>query len=154
MTVWVDADSCPVLLRNFVKNEAKNKNFFVHFVANRIVEDEQKNVKMTVCKNESNAADDFIVNNAQKNDIVVTRDIPFAARLVEKNISVMNEHGVIFTKDNIKDRLLEREFNLNLTEIGFSRSKKSSYSKKELSKFIKEFAPLLQKKIIATIYNC
>ena len=87
------------------------------------------------------------------NDIVVTRDIPFAARLVEKNIVVMNDRGLIFSKENIEDKLREREFSLNLAGIGFGGNKGNYYGEKELGKFSRAFEQKIQEHIMNEIYN-
>ena len=58
-----------------------------------------------------------------------------ADRLIEKGIFVMNDRGIVFTKDNIKDRLREREFNMNLSILGLNENAQSRYGQKELEKF-------------------
>jgi len=95
---------------------------------------------MIVCKQEDQAADDYIFSHCQNNDIVITRDIPFAARLVEKNMLVMNDRGTVFTKENIGERLSERNFMMNLEAIGLGGTKKKSdYGKKEFDRFCRAF---------------
>ena len=135
--IWIDADSCPLLVRNWVIDIAKSKGLNVNFVANREISHPKNDshFKMFVCEKKEGAADDFIFSKANGNDIVVTRDIPFAARLVEKGIFVMNDRGTVFTKDNIAERLGERNFNLNLAQIGLSGSSARHYGSKELKKF-------------------
>ena len=89
-----------------------------------------------------------LFTEAEENDIVVTRDIPFAARLVEKGICVMNDRGFVFTKYNIQDKLMERAFNMNLSEIGFaSRNKKTYYGDKEFAKFSACFDTEVEKRL-------
>lgn len=135
--IWIDADSCPLPVRNWVIDIAKAKALNVNFVANREIPHPKNDAhfKMFVCEKTEGAADDFIFSNASGNDIVVTRDIPFAARLVEKGIFVMNDRGTVFTKDNIAERLSERNFNLNLAMIGLSGNSTRHYGPKELKKF-------------------
>lgn len=155
MKIWIDADSCPTLLRDFLIESAKKNNIKAIFVANRKIlsVSDNQNVEMIVCDTGKDVADNYISDNADKNDIVITRDILFASRLVEKNITVLNDRGLSFTKDNIEDRLLERDFSLNLSEIGFGKNKKSQYSQKELKKFSTTFDYELQKHITAEIYS-
>lgn len=150
--VWVDADSFPVKARAFLVEHAKSKSVPVVFVANREFKTE-KSVLMIVCQKEKDSADNYIFSHCAENDIVVTRDILFAARLVEKKIKVMNDRGVIFSKDNIADKLREREFSLNLSEIGLGGGKGNYYGEKELRKFSTTFSEELQKHIIADMYN-
>lgn len=135
--VWIDGDSCPLLLRNYLVNIAKAKKISMIFVANSILPlpADVPFIENRICNKTKGAADNLIFDNAAGNDIVVTRDIPFAARLVKKGIFVINDRGNIFTKDNIADRLQERDFNLNLAQIGLGGRTKDRYGEKQLAKF-------------------
>ncbi len=139
--IWIDADSCPLPVKNYVIDMAKAKKMNVNFVANHEISipKNDPHFAMHVCEKISGAADDYIFNKAGQNDLVITRDIPFAQRLVEKKIFVMNDRGTVFTKENIKERLAERNFNLNLALIGLTESTKSRYGQKELKKFADTF---------------
>lgn len=156
--VWVDADSFPKKAREFIMSFTSSKSVPVHLVANHSILSEKsgkilENVSMVVCEKTSGAADDYIFSHTGENDVVVTRDIPFAARLVEKSVAVMNDRGVVFTKDNIEDRLREREFSLNLAQIGLGGGKDNYYGEKELKKFSSVFCEELQKHITIETYN-
>lgn len=153
MAIWIDADSCPALLRDFIIKIAKQKSIIVSLVANREILQEADNIKMIICDKEKDAADNYILQHAQKNDIIITRDILFAAKLVEKNITVLNDRGFSFNKDNIQERLMERNLSLNLSEIGFGGNKKNQYSQNELKKFTRTFEYELQKHITAEVYS-
>ena len=153
LKIWIDADSCPAILRDFLVGEAKSNNCTVVLVANRLIMEENENVKMVVCEKKKDEADNIIHDQADKNDIVVTRDLLFAKRLVDKGITVFNDRGIKFTSDNIEDRLMERNLSMNLSEIGFGGNKKNQYSQKELKKFSTEFKSELQKHIVAEMYS-
>ncbi|MBP3561772.1 MAG: DUF188 domain-containing protein [Treponema sp.] len=139
MTIWIDADSCPKLVREFVLKYAENKKLSVIFVANKEIPSSKSNFKMIICPQEQDAADDYIVNNVQENDLVITRDIPLAVRLVDKSITTINDRGTSFTKDNIKQKLSDRDFDLQLAQIGLGGFKPNTYDKKLLTKFINCF---------------
>lgn len=151
-SVWVDADSFPVEARSFAVSHASSKMVPLVFVANHEIKSE-KTVRMILCKKEKDAADNYILSHCGNNDIVLTRDIVFAARLLEKEIKVMNDRGFVFTKDNIADKLREREFSLNMAEIGLGGRKENYYGEKEFKKFSTVFSEELQKHIIADVYN-
>lgn len=155
LTVWIDADSCPVKVRDYVIAASKSKGINVNFVANHEIRTKltYQNFKMIICSAQKGAADDLIFDECQPNDIVVTRDILFASRLVEKKICVMNDRGVNFTKDNIQDRIDERNFSLNLAEIGLGGGKGNYYGDKELKKFSACFDLKVQEHIINEQYN-
>lgn len=149
-TVWIDADSCQKQVRAHIEESAEKYSFNAFFVANREIFSDGKGkfCHMVVCDKEKNAADDHIFEKALENDIVITKDIPFAARLVEKNICSMNDRGFVFTKYNIQDKLMERNLNMNLAEIGFgSKNKKSYYGEKEFSKFVRCFDSEVGKRV-------
>lgn len=149
--VWVDADSCPRAARQYIVKKAALLRFAVTFVANRPIpmvgnREEECNkanaeglFTMAVCGKEKDAADDVIVAGVLKCDAVVTRDIPLASRLVGMDVCVMNDRGVLFTKYNIEEKLSERDFNLQLAQIGFGGSSASVYGDKELCDFAKCF---------------
>lgn len=153
--VWVDADSFPVEARQFVLQCAGSHSVPVAFVANHTVPSRGglKNFKMIVCPKESGSADNYIFDSVSPNDIVLTRDIPFAARLLQKKIVVMNDRGVIFTPDMIEERLREREFSLNLSHIGIGFSRGRYYGEKELGKFSACFEDEIRKHIMIETYN-
>lgn len=153
--IWIDADSFPAKARDFSVSLAKSHEIPVVFVANHEIKNkiEYNNFEMKIVEKVSGAADDFIVENAGGNDIVLTRDLPFSARLVEKKISVMNDRGVKFTESSIKERLAEREFSLNLSEIGLGGNKGNYYGEKEFRKFSSEFEREVLAHKMAETYN-
>lgn len=153
-TVWIDADSCPVKVRNFTLSYCEKKEIPVAFVANHEIPARTGSLfKMIVCEKSEGAADNYILENAGYNDFVITRDIPFAAKLVDKKISVINDRGTVFTKDNIADKLSERNFNMNLAMLGFGNDKKSNYSEKDFKKFSNCFDREILKNIMTETYN-
>lgn len=149
--IWIDADSCPTLVKEYLLNIGKEKSLNENFVANKQIEllSDSPFIKMFICEKTNGAADDFIFEKASENDIVITRDILFAARLVEKNIFVTNDRGYIFTKSNIQDRLAERNLNLNLSILGLNEKSPNRYSQNELKKFKETF----EKQVFQLIVN-
>ena len=150
-TVWVDADSCPCLVRNYLIDYSEKLNVRLNFVANKNIPAGKTHslFSMIITDRENQAADNYIFSNAKETDIVVTRDILLAERLVEKNITVINDRGKCWTKENIKERKSERDFSYELTMIGLGSAKANTYSKKEFAKFAncfdKEIHTLLKK---------
>ncbi len=104
---------------------------------------------MIVTESEKDAADNYIVSHIGQNDIAITRDIPFASRLVEKNIVIINDRGTLYNRENIAERLSLRNFNLTLYENGIESEKTSVYGKKELNAFSNCLDREIQKKIRA-----
>lgn len=144
--IWIDADSCPLKVRNHCVKIAAKYNFPVSFVAN-------KEVKPTlpfpfesiVCEQTKDSADNFIFENACENDLVITKDIVFADRLVEKNISCINDRGKEFTKENIKSLLSDRDFDLQLANCGLVKHYHEGYDDKKFEAFANCFDRVLNK---------
>lgn len=147
--IWIDADSCPRSVRHYVLKSAMRLGMCVSFVANRVIPADASTTsfEMIVCGNTEGAADDVIVENVACDDIVVTRDVPLAARLVERDVCVMNDRGTLFTRDNIKEKLADRDFDLQLARIGFGGSTAVTYGKKEITAFKKCFDDAVQGKM-------
>ena len=148
-TIWVDADSCPTPARDLIIRFSLRLELTCIFVANREISIPKKNplFKMIICDVTPDAADNYIVQNAEENDIVITRDIPLAARLVEKKIQVINDRGILYDESNIRERLSLRNFNLELFQSGLIPEKTKKKKKKELNLFANCFDRELQKKI-------
>ena len=159
-SVWIDADSCPKKVREYIFNRTSKNSVPLYFVANREIPLNQKKgsstekFNMIVCKNEEQAADDYIFEHSTPGDIVITRDIPFAARLIEKKICVMNDRGLLFTRENIGEKLSERNFNLNLAILGLDgENKKTYYGNKEFERFCRCFDREFQQKLTNARYG-
>ena len=134
--IWIDADSCPRQVRNHTVKIAAKYNIPVSFVANKEIEcDEKSPFNMIITDNEKDAADNYIFEHSQQTDLVITRDIVFADRLVQKGVHTINDRGTEFTKEIIKERLSERDFNLQLVEMGLSKPYHEGYDKKKFEKF-------------------
>lgn len=144
-TIWIDADSCPKIIRDYVVNYAQKLSFKVFFVANKQINANNPNYTMIICPQEKDSADNYIFNECKENDIVITRDILLAERLVEKNVCTINDRGTTFTKENIKDKVSDRNFDLQLAQIGLGGNKKSTFNMKQFTKFANCFDKEIQK---------
>lgn len=158
-TIYVDADSCPKIVRKQVVERSSHFCLPVVFVANKEIEGSetvgagaQSNAvggfQMIIVPSTEGAADEKIMELANEKDIVVTRDIPLAARLIEKKVTVMNDRGTIFTDENIGEKLSQRNFNLNLVELGLEKKKKSSYGEREFKKFCDCFERVVSQRVL------
>lgn len=141
MKILVDADSCPRAARDLVLRRAAKLKLRAIFAANRRLpavngtECDTAGVQMEVCPTGENSADDRIVELAHKGDLVITRDVPLAKRLVEKNVSVLDDRGRVFTSNNINELLSIRNFTVGLAENGLGAERTANYGKKELKSF-------------------
>lgn len=149
-SIWVDADSCPIPVKDIIFRFCKRLNLKLIFVANhQIPMPKSELFQMIVCDATPDAADNYIVENASQNDIVITRDIPMASRLIEKNITTINDRGLLFTSENIREKLSLRNFNKELYDNGILSEKTSTFSKKDVNNFANCFDREIQKKLKA-----
>lgn len=136
MILWIDADSCPRQVRDLVCRAAKRVSADVNFVANRKIPfDPAPHHRMFVCDATPDAADDYICENATGGDLVITRDIPLAKRLVSKCVRVINDRGTVYTETNINERLSMRNLMLDLYNNGIMPERSGQFGKKEIQEF-------------------
>jgi uncharacterized protein YaiI (UPF0178 family) len=136
MTIFVDADSCPKPARELVVRTTKRKPLTAVFAANRPLPlEDAPGIVMEVCPPGEGSADNRIVELARQGDLVITRDVPLASRLVEKAILVIDDRGRVFTPDNIREYLSLRDFMVGLAETGLGMERIASYGKRELKSF-------------------
>jgi uncharacterized protein YaiI (UPF0178 family) len=136
VTIFVDADSCPRPARELVVRTAKRKLVKAVFAANRSLPLETgPEIVMEVCPAGEGSADNRIVELARQGDLVITRDVPLASRLVEKALLVIDDRGRVFTRDNIREFLSLRDFMVELAESGLGMERTASYGRKELKSF-------------------
>ena len=147
-SIWVDADSCPIPVKDIIFLFCKRLSLKLIFVANHEIPMPKSPLfQMIVCDATPDAADNYIVENALQHDIVITRDIPMAARLLEKNITTINDRGLLFTSENIREKLSLRNFNKELYDNGILSEKISTFSKKDVNNFANCFDREIQKKL-------
>ena len=118
MKIFVDADSCPRQAREMILRFSSRLGIETVFVANRAIPGLPETAVMELCPPEDGAADDRIVLLALPEDLVITRDLPLAERLVEKSVKVMDDRGRIFTQENIRQLRSLRDFTVSLAEKG------------------------------------
>ena len=77
----------------------------------------------------------YIITYAAQGDMVITRDIPLAKQLVEAHIKVINDRGVVYTAENIDERLSIRNFMYELSVNGLAPERTKAFGKKEVMEF-------------------
>jgi uncharacterized protein YaiI (UPF0178 family) len=134
--IFVDADSCPRPARELILRTSSRLEIPAIFAANRPIPGiDGKNAVMEICPLGEGAADNRIVELAREGDLVITRDIPLAARLVEADVTVLDDRGRAYSKENIGERLSLRNFTVGLAENGLGVERSSNYTKRELKTF-------------------
>ena len=100
---------------------------------------------MEICPTGVDAADNRIVELVESCDLVLTRDIPLAKRVIEKGAFAFDDRGRIFTKDNINELLSMRNFMVGLADSGLEYERTAGYGKKELKSFADALDRILAK---------
>jgi len=119
MKIWVDADACPVVIKEILFKAAKRTSVQVTLVANHYLKTPSlKNISFLQVPSGFDVADNEIVRQLKKGDLVITGDIPLAAEVIEKGAHALNPRGELYTTDNIKARLNMRDFMDNLRSSG------------------------------------
>ena len=144
MTIWGDADSCPVRVREIIVKASLRLSVPTVFVANRdIPVTTHAFIRSVVTSSSEQSADSYIVSHAIAGDLVVTRDIPLATQLVEAGLAVINDRGTEFNKDTIRERLSIRNFMYEAHLFGLSNDKVGQFGKKDVQKFSATFDKVL-----------
>ena len=119
MQIWVDADACPNAIRDILVRAAERARVFMTLVAGRPVQAPRSRwVTAVTVATGIDAADDAIIDKMQPGDLVVTADIPLAARAVEKGGHALNPRGEFYTPENIRERLAMRDLMAELRDTG------------------------------------
>lgn len=119
MTIWVDADACPVPIREMLVRAAERTGVEMVFVANHVVPvPKRANIRSQQVPKGFDVADNAIVTSVQAHDLVVTQDIPLAAEVLAKGAQAIGPRGQVHTADNIRGRLTVRDFMETLRASG------------------------------------
>lgn len=111
MSIWVDADACPVVIKEILIKAARRTGVTLSFVANQPLRiPAAPNIIMLTVKAGFDVADNEIVKRVAEHDLVITSDIPLAAEVIEKGAHALSPRGELYTKENIKGRLNIRDF--------------------------------------------
>ncbi len=111
MNIWVDADACPVAIRDILFRAAARTGVRLTLVANQPLRvPPSPNVRMLQVSSGFDVADNEIVKRLEADDLVVTSDIPLAAEVIAKGGIALSPRGELHTKENIGARLNMRDF--------------------------------------------
>jgi uncharacterized protein YaiI (UPF0178 family) len=142
--IFVDGDACPVKDEAYVV--ATRYGVPVALVANsRLSVPEGFGVRLVMVDRGPDAADDWIVENLRPGDVVVTADIPLAARSLDAGARVLGTNGRVFDEDSIGSLLATRDLKAYLREAGTTTGGPRPISEKDRSRFLSKLDELVQK---------
>lgn len=133
--VFIDADACPV--KDEVYKVAARHGLDVTVVANRfMVTPRDSFVRFQLAPEGPDAADDWIVEHCAAHDVVITADIPLAARCLEKGAAAIGTTGKPFTTSSIGSALATRELMSHLRETGAITGGPKPFGPQDRSRFL------------------
>jgi uncharacterized protein len=144
MQIFVDADACPV--KDEAAKVATRHGLTIHFVSNSHMRlPLGENVKRVVVQEGADAADNWIVEQVQIGDIVVTADVPLASRAHKKGAYAIANTGKPFTADGIGMALAMRNLMSELREAGGVAGNNPVFTPKDRSRFLQELESIIQR---------
>lgn len=144
MKIWVDADACPVVVKEILFKAAERKMIEVILVANRLIKvPVSKYIRSVRVANGFDVADNEIVKRMGQKDLVITADIPLAVEVVGKGGTALNPRGELYTEEDIKSRLNMRDFMETLRDSGIETGGPPPLSQKDRQKFANNLDKIL-----------
>lgn len=146
--IYVDADGCPV--KSETLRVAQRYNVKVIFVANAWMGLPESNLAELVIVGQGfDEADDWIAERCGPHDVVITADIPLAARCLKQGAYVLGPKGKEYTEDAIGSALATREILSHLREHGAMTGGPAPFRKEDRSQFLQRLDVILQRAIRA-----
>lgn len=147
MKIWVDADACPVVIKDILFRAADRTKTLTTLVANQgLSTPPSAYVKSIQVAAGFDVADDEIVKRLVAGDLVITSDIPLAAEAIEKGALSLSPRGELFDKSNIKARLNMRDFLDTMRASGADTGGPPAFSSNDRKTFADNLDRLLAKK--------
>lgn len=146
MKIWVDADACPVVIKEILYRAADRKGIVVTFVANQALRlPPSKYLQSVQVSSGFDCADDEIVKRVESGDLVITADIPLAADVIAKGGMALSPRGERMTADNIKARLNMRDFMDTMRASGIQSGGPPALSQTDRREFANRLDQILAK---------
>lgn len=146
MKIWVDADACPVVIKEILFRAAIRAKISTTLVANQFLRTPPSaHIKTMQVASGFDVADNRIVLEMEMGDLVITADIPLAAQVVEKGGYALNPRGELYTIANIKERLAMRNLMEELRGNGVEISGPSTFNQSDRQAFAAALDRLITK---------
>jgi len=137
--IWVDGDACPGVIKEILFRAAERTKVHVTLVANQWLRvPASRYIRSLQVQGGFDVADSEIVERVQAGDLVVTQDIPLAARVLDKGAVALNPRGERYTRDNIAQRLSMRNFMEELRGAGIQTGGPAAFHARDRQAFASE----------------
>ena len=136
MRIIVDADACPVTIKELLYKTSNRLQVELVQVANQWMRTPVSAlIRHEVVSQGADEADNHIVEIMEPGDLIITADIPLADRVIKKNGVVLDPRGVFLTSANIGTRLAMRDLMDNMRSEGVDTGGPGAYGQKEKQAF-------------------
>jgi hypothetical protein len=146
MEIWVDADACPVVVKEILFRAARRTGIQLTLVANQSMHaPKSPSIRTIQVPSGFDAADNEIAKRCRAGDLVITSDIPLAAAVIDKGGYALSPRGEMYSADDIKARLTMRDFMDTLRASGIHTGGPPALSRSDRQLFASHLDTLLAK---------
>lgn len=146
MKIWVDADACPVVIKEILYRVANRTQIPLTLVANKLLRVPPSPwIKALQVPGGFDVADQYIAQEVEAGDLVITADIPLAAQVIAKGATVIEPRGELLTAANVQERLTMRNFMDVLRSSGVETGGPAALSNADRQTFANQLDRLLAK---------
>jgi len=139
MQIWVDADACPLAIKEILYRAADRARVPLTLVANKLLRTPASPfIRAVQVPRGFDVADNEIARLVQPGDLVITADVPLAAQVIERGGHALDPRGEVYNSDNIRERLTMRNFMDELRASGVDTGGPSSFSQGDRHAFAKQ----------------
>jgi uncharacterized protein YaiI (UPF0178 family) len=136
MNIWIDGDACPKQVKQILFRAANKRKVPLWLVANHIASiPPSPFIKRVVVEAGFDKADQYIVEQIQQHDLVITGDILLAELVLQKKAFALSSRGVLYTESNIKSMVAMRNMNESLRSTGLIHGGPNQLQQKEIVLF-------------------
>lgn len=144
MKIWIDADACPRVIKEILFRASTRLQVPVCLVANKKLTRHDSGLIVSILVGEGfDVADDYIAEHAAPEDLVITADIPLAARIVAKGGVALDPRGEPYTEENVGERLSIRDLMMELRSGGLVQGGPAQFSLTDRQRFASSLDRLL-----------
>ena len=144
MQIWIDADACPRVIKEIVFRASERLGIQVCLVANTsLAKHHSRLITSVEVPGGFDVADDYIAEHAGPDDLVITADIPLAARIVANGAVGLDPRGELYTEENVGERLSVRDLMAELRGAGMIQGGPAQFSATDRQRFASSLDTIL-----------
>jgi len=146
MRIWVDADACPGAIKDILYHAAERVGLPLILVANQMLRvPDSPHIECRCVPGGIDVADETIADEVAPEDLVITADIPLAAKVVDKGAHALSPRGELFTSENVQARLTMRNFMEELRNVGVATDGPAAFGPRDCHAFANQLDRFLAK---------